>query len=104
MVNWQGFYKLSWQERLERTMANKHLTEAQVALMQQHYDAVGEQQVENYLYNFGVPTGLLLELPVDGRLMTLPMSTEEPSVIAAANNGARMMRQGVGARTMPQKR
>jgi len=104
MVNWQGFYKLSWQERLQRTMVNKHLTEAQVTLMQQQYDGVGEQQVENYLYNFGVPTGLLLELPINGRLMTLPMSTEEPSVIAAANNGARMMRQGAGAMTISQTR
>ena len=104
MGNWQGFYKLSWQERLQRTMANKHLTAEQIAFMQAHYDAVGEQQVENYLYNFGVPTGLLLELPIDGRLMTLPMSTEEPSVIAAANNGARMMRQGMGAVTRSQKR
>jgi len=100
MANWQGFYKLLWQERLQRTIENKNLTADQAALITQHYDMVGEQQVENYLYNFGVPTGLLLELPVDGRLVTVPMSTEEPSVIAAANNGARMMRAGAGVQTV----
>ena len=104
MANWQGFYKLSWQERLQRTIENKNLTADQAALITQHYDMVGEQQVENYLYNFGVPTGLLLELPVDGRLVTVPMSTEEPSVIAAANNGARMMRAGAGVQTVIESR
>lgn len=104
MANWQGFYKLSWQERLQRTIENKNLTADQAALITQHYDMVGEQQVENYLYNFGVPTGLLLELPVDGRLVTVPMSTEEPSVIAAANNGSRMMRAGAGVQTVIESR
>lgn len=104
MANWQGFYKLSWQERLQRTIENKNLTADQAALITQHYDMVGEQQVENYLYNFGVPTGLLRELPVDGRLVTVPMSTEEPSVIAAANNGARMMRAGAGVQTVIESR
>ena len=104
MANWQGFYKLSWQERLQRTIENKNLTADQAALITQHYDMVGEQQVENYLYNFGVPTGLLLGLPVDGRLVTVPMSTEEPSVIAAANNGARMMRAGAGVQTVIESR
>lgn len=104
MANWQGFYKLSWQEGLQRTIENKNLTADQAALITQHYDMVGEQQVENYLYNFGVPTGLLLELPVDGRLVTVPMSTEEPSVIAAANNGARMMRAGAGVQTVIESR
>ncbi|APU63970.1 3-hydroxy-3-methylglutaryl-coenzyme A reductase [Weissella cibaria] len=45
-----------------------------------------------------------MELPVDGRLVTVPMSTEEPSVIAAANNGARMMRAGAGVQTVIESR
>ena len=104
MADWHGFYKLSWRERLDKTIENKQLTAEQVALIEAQYDAVGEQQVENYLYNFGVPTGLLPDLPVDGRLVTVPMSTEEPSVIAAASNGARMMRAGEGVKTTIQSR
>lgn len=104
MADWHGFYKLSWRERLDKTIENKQLTAKQVALIEAQYDAVGEQQVENYLYNFGVPTGLLPDLPVDGRLVTVPMSTEEPSVIAAASNGARMMRAGEGVKTTIQSR
>ena len=99
MANWQGFYKLPWQERLQRAAQNKQLNQEQIKLMQDSYSQIGETQVENYLYNFGVPTGLLLELPVDEKIVTVPMATEEPSVIAAANNGAKMMRAGNGIKT-----
>jgi hydroxymethylglutaryl-CoA reductase len=100
----QGFYKLPWAERLALTAKNRDLNAEQVALIEQHYDAVGAQLIENYLYNFGVPTGLLLDLPVDGELAVVPMSTEEPSVIAAANNGAKMMRAGEGVTTTMETR
>lgn len=104
MSQWQGFYKLPWAERVTVTADNKKLTHEQVALIAENYDAVGAQLVENYLYNFGVPTGLLLDLPVDGQSIVVPMTTEEPSVIAAANNGARMMRAGEGVKThMPER-
>lgn len=104
MSQWQGFYKLPWAERVTVTADNKKLTREQVALIEENYDAVGAQLVENYLYNFGVPTGLLLDLPVDGQSVVVPMTTEEPSVIAAANNGARMMRAGEGVKTrMPER-
>ena len=99
MSQWQGFYKLPWSDRVAITAKNKLLDEQQVSLIADNYDEVGAQLVENYLYNFGVPTGLLLDLPVDGELVVVPMTTEEPSVIAAANNGAKMMRMGDGIKT-----
>ena len=52
MADWHGFYKLSWRERLDKTIENKQLTAEQVALIEAQYDAVGEQQVENYLLEF----------------------------------------------------
>lgn len=104
MSQWQGFYKLPWAERLAVTAKNRDLNADQVALIEQHYDAVGAQLIENYLYNFGVPTGLLLDLPVDGEKVVVPMTTEEPSVVAAANNGAKMMRAGDGVITSMETR
>lgn len=104
MSQWQGFYKLPWAERVAVTADNKQLTSDQVTLIEENYNAVGAQLVENYLYNFGVPTGLLLDLPIDGENVVVPMTTEEPSVIAAANNGAKMMRMGQGVQTdMPER-
>lgn len=99
MTNWHSFYKRPWSERLTILTDNQNLTIDEQQLMQDQYDDIGVQQVENYIYNFGVPTGLLLQLPVDGQEFIVPMTTEEPSVIAAANNGARMMRQGSGVKT-----
>lgn len=99
MTNWHSFYKRPWSERLTILTDNQNLTIDEQQLMQDQYDDIGAQQVENYIYNFGVPTGLLLQLPVDGQEFIIPMTTEEPSVIAAANNGARMMRQGSGVKT-----
>ena len=103
MANWHSFYKRPWSERLTILTNNQNLTTAEQQLMQNSYDHIGAQQVENYIYNFGVPTGLLLQLPVNGREMIVPMTTEEPSVIAAANNGARMMRYGNGVTTKRQE-
>ncbi|WP_288573478.1 hydroxymethylglutaryl-CoA reductase, degradative [uncultured Weissella sp.] len=99
MTNWHSFYKRPWSERLTILTDNQNLTIDEQQLMQDQYDDIGAQQVENYIYNFGVPTGLLFQLPVDGQEFIVPMTTEEPSVIAAANNGARMMRQGSGVKT-----
>ncbi|SCB81720.1 3-hydroxy-3-methylglutaryl-coenzyme A reductase [Weissella bombi] len=99
MADWQQFYKRSWSERVDILVNNQQLTNAEQDLIKENYNYIGEQQIENYIYNFGVPTGLLLNLPVDGKKVIVPMATEEPSVIAAANNGARIMRQGTGVQT-----
>lgn len=98
-MNWNGFYKLSWTERINALLLQKLITFPQAELMRANYDEIGNQQIENYLYSFGVPTGLLTDIVIDGVHRTIPMATEEPSVIAAANNGARMMNAGDGVQT-----
>lgn len=52
--------------------------------------------IENYLADFKLPEGLLRQIWVDGRQYQVPMVTEEPSVVAAANNGARLVAAGGG--------
>lgn len=98
-MNWNGFYKLSWTERINVLLLQKLITFPQAELMRANYDEIGNQQIENYLYSFGVPTGLLTDIVIDGVHRTIPMATEEPSVVAAANNGARMMNAGDGVQT-----
>src|SRR5699024_12456144 len=96
MANWHSFYKRPWSERLTILTNNQNLTTAEQQLMQNSYDHIGAQQVENYIYNLGVTTGLLLQLPINGREKIVPMKTEEPRVIAAANYIASVMRTGHG--------
>jgi hydroxymethylglutaryl-CoA reductase len=43
-----------------------------------------------------VPLGIATNFVIDGREVLIPMAIEEPSVIAAASNGAKMAREGGG--------
>jgi len=55
-----------------------------------------EKMVENVIGMFQVPLGIATNFMIDGQEVLIPMATEEPSVIAAASNGARMARGGGG--------
>jgi len=52
--------------------------------------------VENVLAVYGLPLGVALNFQINGRDLLVPMCVEEPSVIAAASNAARMIREGGG--------
>ena len=52
--------------------------------------------VENAVGVYALPLGVGLNFVVNGRDVLVPMAVEEPSVIAAASNAARMVREGGG--------
>lgn len=52
--------------------------------------------VENVVGVLGIPVGIATNFHVDGRDVLVPMATEEPSVVAAASNLARMTRSHGG--------
>ena len=52
--------------------------------------------VENVIGIYSLPVGLALNFRVNDRDFLVPMVVEEPSVIAAASNAARMVRTGGG--------
>jgi len=58
-----------------------------------------DKMVENVIGVFQVPLGIATNFLIDGREVLIPMATEEPSVIAAASNGARMARSAGGFST-----
>src|SRR5262245_34861060 len=49
---------------------------------------------ENTIAVHALPFGIALNFCVNGRDCLIPMVTEEPSVIAAASNAARLAREG----------
>jgi hydroxymethylglutaryl-CoA reductase len=61
--------------------------------------AQADKMVENVIGMFQVPLGIAMNFVIDGREVLIPMATEEPSVIAAASNGARMAREAGGFST-----
>ena len=48
--------------------------------------------IENAIGVLGIPLGIALNFTINGRDFLVPMATEEPSVIAAASNAARIAR------------
>jgi hydroxymethylglutaryl-CoA reductase len=54
--------------------------------------AQADHMVENVVGVIGVPVGVATNFTIDGRDRLIPMATEEPSVVAAASNAARMAR------------
>lgn len=54
--------------------------------------AQADHMIENVVGMIGVPVGVATNFTVDGQDRLVPMATEEPSVVAAASNAARMAR------------
>jgi len=52
--------------------------------------------VENVLGTYALPFGVALNVRVNGKNYVVPMVVEEPSVIAAASNAAKMVKSGGG--------
>jgi hydroxymethylglutaryl-CoA reductase len=51
-----------------------------------------DHMIENAVGIFGIPIGIACNFTINGRDVLVPMATEEPSVVAAASNAARIAR------------
>ena len=92
-----GFYKLPPEERLKVIEEMTGLSGDDVAQLTAGLGVEqADRMVENVIGTFQVPLGIATNFIIDGRELAIPMATEEPSVIAAASNGARMARKGGG--------
>jgi hydroxymethylglutaryl-CoA reductase len=94
-----GFYKLSIAERrlLVAERSGIDLQTLSSALDSGGLDAAtADKLVENVLGTYSLPFGLALNVQVNGKDRLVPMVVEEPSVIAAASNAARMVRHAGG--------
>ena len=94
-----GFYRLDVEERRRRAA---ELLGLPVEELRRILDAGGistdtaDRMSENVLGTYALPFAVGLNLQLDGRDRLVPMVVEEPSVVAAASNAARMVRQGGG--------
>lgn len=55
-----------------------------------------DHMIENVIGVLGIPVGIATNFRINGRDYLVPMATEEPSVVAAASNAARMARERGG--------
>lgn len=97
-----GFYKLPPKERLALIADFAGLTAEESALLGQGCSLpidVADHMVENVVGIFPEPMGVAVNFQINGKDYLIPMATEEPSVIAAASNAAKMVREGGGFKT-----
>jgi hydroxymethylglutaryl-CoA reductase len=92
-----GFYNQTLRERLAAVAAWADLSVADQAALREGLSVEqADRMVENALGLFALPLGLGVNFLVNGRNYLVPMAVEEPSVIAAVSNAARLARAGGG--------
>jgi hydroxymethylglutaryl-CoA reductase len=91
-----GFYRLSPDER-RRTLAELAGIPAEdfAALDPGALSIdIADGMIENVIGVYGLPFALAVNFTIDGSDALVPMAVEEPSVVAAASNAARLARPG----------
>ena len=94
-----GFYKVTVQERraLLGDATGADPADIERALEGGGLDAeTADKFVENVLGTYALPYGVALNVRVNGHDRVVPMVVEEPSVVAAASNAAKMVRASGG--------
>jgi hydroxymethylglutaryl-CoA reductase len=93
-----GFYRLPVNERRRLLRLHADLSEQDMRTLDGGGidTAIADRVVENAVGVYALPLGIGLNFVVNGRDVLVPMAVEEPSVIAAASNAARMVREGGG--------
>jgi hydroxymethylglutaryl-CoA reductase len=88
-----GFYKKSPDERLEIIAKHLDLSDEEKKIMSGNSSFsvdLADRMVENAIGYLPVPLGIAVNFKVNGKDVFVPMATEEPSVIAAASNAAKL--------------
>jgi hydroxymethylglutaryl-CoA reductase len=90
-----NFYKLSTEERLEIVKKLAGLTDDEVMTLSNTGGLpkdVADRMIENVVGGITIPMGIATNFRINGRDYLIPMALEEPSVVAAASNAAKMAR------------
>ncbi len=102
-----GFYKQRISDRLQRLIDTGLLSDESTTHLQQGGRLeleVADHMSENVIAVHGLPLSVALNFRVNNRDVLVPMIVEEPSVVAAASNAARLVRMTggfVGEATRP---
>jgi hydroxymethylglutaryl-CoA reductase len=95
-----GFYRLRLPDRRRRLAQAAGIHPDALACLETGGldEAVADGMIENVVGRYALPLGIALNFRVDDVDYLVPMVIEEPSVVAAASNAAKMVRAGGGFR------
>lgn len=94
-----GFYKLSPEQRLRIVKEFAELTEEECNAIKNTGGVpieVVDRMIENVIGTMNLPLGVAMNFLINGKDYIIPMAIEEPSVVAAASNIAKLARQSGG--------
>ncbi|MCB9729602.1 MAG: hydroxymethylglutaryl-CoA reductase, degradative [Deltaproteobacteria bacterium] len=94
-----GLYRLPVEERLEQLRLFGDLDDADLAVLRGldgRRLAQADKMIENVAGLFHLPIGIAANFRIDGEDRLLPFVIEEPSVVAASSNAAKLLRGGSG--------
>jgi len=94
-----GFYKLSREDRVQKLKEITGLGEDDLGPLVDPGQVdmeVLDHMIENVVGAMTLPLGIATNFLIDGKDYLIPMAIEEPSVVAAASNAARMARSHGG--------
>jgi hydroxymethylglutaryl-CoA reductase len=96
-----GFYKHTTEQRLALVGDWAALSDAQRATLATCglSLAQADHMIENVVGLYALPLGIATNFQINGRDYLIPMVVEEPSVVAAVSNAAKMFRAGGGFQT-----
>ncbi|MGB2582118.1 MAG: hydroxymethylglutaryl-CoA reductase, degradative [Thermoplasmata archaeon] len=95
----EGFYKMPMEERLRIVRDFGQLTDDETLALSGLGGidpAVPDRMIENAIGSFPLPLGVAVNFKINDKEYLVPMAIEEPSVIAAASNAAKMALPGGG--------
>ncbi len=97
--SYSGFFKLSVEERLNEVAEFADLTEQEKAIITAA-DSLekdkADHMIENVIGKYALPMGVAMNFMINGKDVLIPMVVEEPSVVAACSNAAKMARPAGG--------
>lgn len=91
----QGFSKISREERLSRLKSMANLNDQDLAVLEGKipFDLnLAENFIENVVGYFPLPLGIAAYFNIDGRDIPIPMAVEETSIVAAASGTAKWLK------------
>jgi hydroxymethylglutaryl-CoA reductase len=94
-----GFHKMGLEERLKIVQSFSELKEGDLTTLMKEGALnfeTANRMIENVIGTIQLPIGIAMNFLINGKEYLIPMAIEEPSVVAAASNAARLARSGGG--------
>lgn len=103
----KGFRHLTRKDKLKKLVEYGWLDDENCEILLNHpliNEEVANSLIENVIGQGALPVGLLPRIIVDDKEYVVPMMVEEPSVVAAASYGAKLVNQSGGFKTISSER